>query len=64
MSFLELEEKYQDYLINQYAELYSLYNNIKLDDSLSLNTSDITKAILLRMKAFSITNNKIKNFFE
>ena len=62
MSLFELEEKYQDYLLNQYDELNSLYNNIKLDGSLSLNTNDITKAILLRMKVFSDTNNKIKKF--
>lgn len=59
---LELEKKYQDYLLKQYDELYSLYNNIKLNTDLSLETNDITKAILLRMKAFSDTNNKIKKF--
>jgi len=62
MSLLEFEQKYQDYLLKQYDELHSLYNNIKLDDSLSLDTSDITKAILLRIKAFYETNNKIKKF--
>ena len=62
MSILELEKKYQDYLINQYKELHSLYNKIKLDTTLSLKTNDITKAILLRMKAFYDTNYKIKKF--
>jgi hypothetical protein len=62
MSLLEFEQKYQNYLLSQYDELHSLYNNIKLDDSLSLKTNEITKAILLRMKAFSETNNKIKKF--
>jgi len=62
MSLLQFEEKYQDYLLKQYDELYSLYNNIKLEADLSLKTNDITKAILLRMKAFSETNNKIKEF--
>ena len=57
MSLLELEKKYQDYLSKQYKALYTLYNNIKLDASLTLKTNDITKAILLRMKAFSDTNN-------
>ena len=60
MSLLEFEQKYHDYLLNQYDELCSLYNNIKLNDDLSFKTNDITKAILWRMKAFSITNNKIK----
>ena len=62
MSFLELEKKYQDYLINQYNELCSLYKDIKLCGSLSLDTNDITKAILWRMKARSETNKKIKKF--
>jgi len=62
MSLLEFEKKYQDYLLNQYNELYSLYNNIKLNDGISLKTNDITKAILLRMKAFYDTNYKIKKF--
>lgn len=62
MSLLEFEQKYYNYLLNQYDEIYSLYNNIKLDDSISLDTTDITKAILWRMKAFSETNNKIKKF--
>ena len=62
MSLLEFENKYQNYLLNQYDELCSLYNNIKLSDDLFLETNDITKAIIWRMKAFSITNNKIKGF--
>lgn len=62
MSLLEFEKKYQDYLLNQYDELYSLYNNIKLNTVVSLKTNDITKAILLRMKAFYDTNYKIKKF--
>ena len=62
LTLLELEKKYQKYLISQYDELHSLYNKIKLEGSVSLDTSDITKAILWRMKAFSETNNKIKKF--
>jgi hypothetical protein len=62
MSLLEFEKKYQDYLLNQYDELYSLYNNIKLNAGISLKTKEITKAILLRMKAFYDTNYKIKKF--
>ncbi len=62
MSLLEFEKKYQDYLLNQYDELHSLYNNIKLSAGISLKTNDITKAILLRMKAFYDTNYKIKKF--
>ncbi len=62
MSLLKLEKKYQDYLLNQYDELHTLYTNIKLVADLSLKTNEITKAIILRMKAFSETNNKIKKF--
>ena len=62
MSLLEFEKKYQDYLLNQYNKLRSLYNNIKLNAGMSLKTNDITKAILLRMKAFYDTNYKIKKF--
>lgn len=62
VTLFELEKKYQKYLTNQYDALSSLYNNIKLECSLSLDTNDITKAILLRMRAFSETNNKIKKF--
>lgn len=61
-SLLKLEKKYQSYLINQYNVLLSLYNDIKSDSNISLETYDITKSILLRMKAFADTNNKIKKF--
>ena len=62
MSLLEFEQKYCKYLLNQYDKLHSLYHNIKLDNSLSLNNKDISKAIIWRMKAFSDNNNKIKKF--
>ena len=62
MSLIEFEKKYRNYLSKQYKELYSLYNNIKLNGDISLKTNDITKAILWRIKAFSETNNKIKKF--
>lgn len=62
MSLLEFEQKYHNYLSKQYKELYSLYNNIKLNGDISLKTNDITKAILWRMKVRSESNKKIKKF--
>ena len=62
MSLLKFEKKYWKSLNNQYKQLVSLYEEIKSDASISLEEKDITKAILLRMKAYYITQNKIKEF--
>ena len=62
MSLLELEKKYWESLDNQRKQLVSLYEKIKSNVSISLEERDITKAILLRMKAYYDTQNKIKEF--
>lgn len=62
MSLLEFEKKYWESLDNQQRQLVSLYEEIKSNASISLEERDITKAILLRMKAYYDTQNKIKEF--
>jgi len=62
MSLLEFEKKYWKSLNNQHKQLMNLYKEIKADASISLEERDITKAILLRMKAYYDTQNKIKEF--
>ena len=62
MSLLELEKKYWKSLDNQQKELVRLYERIKADASISLRRKDITKAIILRMKAYYDSQNKIKKF--
>ena len=62
MSLLKFEKKYWESLDNQYKQLVSLYEKIKYNASISLEEKDITKAILLRMKAYYDTQNKIKEF--
>jgi len=62
MSLLEFEKKYWESLDNQRKQLVSLYEEIKSNASISLDERDITKAILLRMKAYYDTQNKIKEF--
>ena len=62
MSLLKFEKKYWKSLNNQHKQLVKLYEEIKSDASISLEERDITKAILLRMKAYYDTQNKIKEF--
>ena len=62
MSLLKFEKKYWKSLNNQHKQLVNLYKEIKSDASISLEEKDITKAILLRMKAYYNTQNKIKEF--
>jgi len=62
MSLLEFEKKYWKSLDNQQKQLVNLYEEIKSNASISLEERDITKAILLRMKAYYDTQNKIKEF--
>lgn len=62
MSLLEFEKKYWESLDSQYEQLVSLYEEIKLNAAVSLEKREITKAILLRMKAYYDTQNKIKEF--
>jgi len=62
MSLLEFEKKYWESLDNQHEQLVSLYEEIKLNAFVSLEKREITKAILLRMKAYYDTQNKIKEF--
>lgn len=62
MDLLEYEKRFQNYLLRQYEELYTLFNNLKLNVDISLKSYEVTKAILLRMKAFYNTQIKIKEF--
>jgi hypothetical protein len=62
MSLLEFEKKYWESLDNQQKQLLSLYEEIKSSATISLEERDITKAILLRMKAYYDVQNKIKKF--
>ena len=62
MSLLEFEKKYWESLDNQQKQLLSLYEEIKSNATISLEERDITKAILLRMKAYYDVQDKIKKF--
>ncbi len=62
MSLLYFEEKYWESLDDQHNQLVRLYEGIKSSASISLEERGITKAILLRMKAYYNTQNKIKKF--
>ena len=62
MSLLKFEKKYWESLDNQQKQLLSLYEEIKSNASISLEERDITKAILLRMKAYYDVQDKIKKF--
>ena len=62
MSLLEFEKKYWESLDNQQEQLLSLYEEIKSNASISLKKRDITKVILLRMKAYHNVQDKIKKF--
>jgi len=62
MNIIKLENKYLRSLSNQYKKLIALYDDIKSEVHVSLKKRDITKAILLRMKAYYETQNKIKEF--
>lgn len=64
MSLLKFEKKYLESLDNQWKQLISLYEKIKSNVSISLEGRGITKAILLRMKAYYDTQNKIKGFLK
>ena len=62
MSLLEIEKKYWKSLENQHRQLISLYEEIKSNAPISLEGKEITKAILLRMKAYYSTQINIKKF--
>jgi hypothetical protein len=62
MSLLDSEKKYWECLSNQHKQLVNLYDEIKSNVCISMESNDITKAILLRMKAYYETQNEIKKF--
>lgn len=62
MSLLEFERRYWESLDNQYKQLVNLYEEIRSNVPISFEKREITKAILLRMKAYYDTQNKIKKF--
>lgn len=61
MTLIELEKKYSKNFFNNYKQLIKLYDNIRLNTTISLVDKDITKAILLKMKAYYEMQYKIKN---
>ena len=63
MDLLELEKKYSASLDKQYKKLVELYDQIKLKAAVSLEDREITKAILLRMKAYYNAQNKLRPFY-
>jgi hypothetical protein len=62
MSLIQSEKKYWKTLEEQYKQLFKLYNEINSKVSLSLSKKEITRTILLRMKIYYETQNKIKKF--
>lgn len=62
LSILEAEKRYWNTINKQHTELVKLYNNIKFNNLFSLDEKQITKAILLRMKYYYRTQQKIKTF--
>ena len=61
MTILKFEKEYRKCLLDQYNQLFSIYNNIQLNPNKLFKHPDITKAILLRMKSFYDTQYSIKN---
>ncbi|MCL5770713.1 MAG: hypothetical protein M1479_00345 [Actinobacteria bacterium] len=62
MTLIELEKKYSKNFFKNYKQLIKLYDEIKSSIPISLENKDITKAILLRMKAYYEAQYKIKSF--
>lgn len=62
MSLLEFEKIYWECLGNQYKQLVNLYNEIKSNVHILIESREVTKAILLRMKVYYDTQTKIKKF--
>jgi len=59
---LKIEKRYIKSLESQHFRLSEVYKEMKDKVTLSLETKEITKAILLRLKAYYQTQNKIKEF--
>lgn len=57
---LKIDERYCKSLQNQYTALKKTYDEIKNKSPFSLAAKDITKAILLRLKTYYVTCDKIK----
>jgi hypothetical protein len=62
MQLYEMEQQYCDSLDNQWRQLKLLYEMMKTNARISLEEKEITKAILLRMKAYYDAQNKVKEF--
>ena len=62
MSLLDSEKKYWECLSNQHKQLVNLYDEIKSNICISIENREITKAIILRMKAYYETQRMINNF--
>lgn len=62
MSLLDCEKKYCNSLINSQKKLKNVYSEIKSNIPLFPKERDITKAILIRMKAYYTAQEQIKEF--
>lgn len=63
-SLKELDKKYTTCLISTYDQLISVHNEIHNDYHFDLSTTEISEAILERLKAYYSTQRKIKCFLE
>ena len=59
---INIEKKYCFAVENLYIQLEKIYKDIANKECLNLRNKDITKAILLRLKTYYDTQNKIKRF--
>lgn len=64
MNILELEKKYCRTIRRQCSQLHKNYVAANEYASISLQKSDVTKAILMRMKTYYETQDKIKNLLD
>lgn len=64
MELLDLERKYCKSLRKQYTELRKLFTKLESDCKFNLRKRDISKAILLRMMAYSQARHEIKKLLD
>lgn len=62
MSILEFERTYCEVLRKQYEQLEILYKEVTSQGKLSLDSHEISKAILFRLKAYYEVHDRIKKF--
>jgi|SRR5690554_3214702 hypothetical protein len=64
LSLKEFDKKYTDCLISTYDQLIRVHDEIHKDYHFDLSTTEISEAILERLKAYYTTQRKIKYFLE